>query len=110
MHPLGPFRPVQATSDSEEEAEAIEASLSVPSAIPPLRRSAGELAQTVPAQSYVWCVEDSRLDSKMWSYEEFVRKNAWKWTDEDAESENEDYVAVGKARERRKEDMARSRY
>ncbi|KAI0247957.1 hypothetical protein BJV78DRAFT_860080 [Lactifluus subvellereus] len=111
VHPLGPFTPVPATSDSEEEGEETEDSLPVPAGISPLRRSAGEAAQTVPAQSYVWCVEeDSRLDSKLWSYEEFLRKNAWKWIDEDPESEAEkDYAEVDKIRERRREQMVRSR-
>ena len=99
-HPLGPFTPVPATSNLEEEAEQVEDGLLVPAAIPPLCRPAAELAQTVPAQSYVWCVEDSRLDNKLWSYEEFARKNAWKWTDEDVE--NEDYSEVNKMKERRR--------
>jgi hypothetical protein len=47
-------------------------------ALPPLA-TANELAEPIEAQTYVWCLEDSDLEKELWSFDEFVKKNAWKW-------------------------------
>jgi hypothetical protein len=101
VHTLGPFAPIPATSD----AQAVEDSLPILAAA-----SDSERAQTVlPAQTYVWRREDSKLDKKLWSYDEFVRKNAWKWIDNGTQSEtNKDYEEVDRLRERQREEMVRS--
>ena len=74
VHPLGPFTqvPVDATTSG-----AVDESL-IPTDLPALP-AASEMAQTVPAQTYVWRQGDSDLDKEVWSFDEFVRKNAWKW-------------------------------
>ena len=46
--------------------------------------SASEPAQTVPAQTYTWGQDDSHLDQELWSFDEFVRNNAWRWIDHGA--------------------------
>jgi hypothetical protein len=70
--------------------------------------SESEQAQTLlPAQTYVWNVQDSRLDEKLWSYDEFVIKNAWKWIDSDSGAQsatNKDFVEVDRAREKLREE------
>jgi len=73
-HPLGPFAPVPVDTTTSGAVEDI----LIPADLP-LLPAASELAQTVPAQTYVWCLDDSYLDKELWSFDEFVRKNAWKW-------------------------------
>ncbi|KAH9180857.1 hypothetical protein EDB89DRAFT_1840899 [Lactarius sanguifluus] len=72
VHPLGPF-----TAASEDNL--------IPADLPSLP-AASELAQTVPAQTYVWCSYDEELDKELWSFDEFIRKNAWKWIDREGGS------------------------
>lgn len=67
----------------------------IPAALPPLP-SADELAQPIPAQTYVWCSKDSYLDKELWSYEEFVRNNARKWIGPEARSEEYEEVDIVK--------------
>jgi hypothetical protein len=93
VHPLGPFTPVPVDAAT---SGAVEDSL-IPADLPPLP-AARELTQTVPAQTYVWCQNDSGLDKELWSFEEFVRKNAWKWVDRGAQ--RKDYDEVDRVRER----------
>lgn len=40
----------------------------------------------------------SHVESKLWSYETFVKENAYKWIGEEASAENEDYLEVDKRR------------
>jgi hypothetical protein len=84
VHPLGPFTQIPV---NDATAGAVEDSL-IPTDLPPLP-AATELAETVPAQTYVWCRDVRGLDNELWSYEEFVRKNAWKWIGHGTQS-NED--------------------
>ncbi|KAH8989161.1 hypothetical protein EDB86DRAFT_2807980 [Lactarius hatsudake] len=74
VHPLGPFAPVPVDTMT---SGAVEDSL-VLADFPPLP-AASKLAQAVPAQTYVWCLRDSYLDKELWSFDEFVRRNAWKF-------------------------------
>jgi hypothetical protein len=105
VHPLGSFAPIRATSETQD-------SLPVPTtaAAAAAAASESEQAQTArPAQTYVWGVQDSRLDQKLWSYDEFVIKNAWKWIDDDGGARSEthkDFVEVDRAREKLHEEMA----
>ncbi|KAH8995340.1 hypothetical protein EDB92DRAFT_1846359 [Lactarius akahatsu] len=78
VRPLGPFTPVPVDT----------ASL-IPADLPP-SSAASELAQTVPAQTYAWGREDSDLDEELWSFDEFVQKNAWKWIDHGAGPQRND--------------------
>jgi hypothetical protein len=70
----------------------------IPAALPPLP-SASELAQPILAQTYVWRLEDSDLEKELWSFDEFVRKNAYRWIGPGAQSD-EEYSEVDVVRER----------
>jgi len=96
VDPLGQFTPVPA--DTATSPEAIEDSLIPTNALPPLP-TVGKLGEPIEAQTYVWSIEDSGLEKELWSFDEFVRKNAWKWIGEGARK-NEDYAEVDAARER----------
>ncbi|KAH9023867.1 hypothetical protein EDB84DRAFT_1507895 [Lactarius hengduanensis] len=74
VHPLGSFAPVPVDTTT---SGAVGDSL-VLADFPPLP-AASKLAQAVPAQTYVWCLRDSYLDKELWSFDEFVRRNAWKF-------------------------------
>ena len=72
VHPLGPLTPLPADTAASSQGNLI------PTTITPLT-TIGELAQPIRAQTYVWCKEDKWLENEPWSFDEFVRKNAWKW-------------------------------
>jgi hypothetical protein len=91
---LTPVPSDAAATSSEGTAEGC----LIPAVLPPLP-SASELAQRILAQTYVWCLEDSGLEKELWSFDEFVRKNAYKWIGPGARS-NEDYVEVDVVKER----------
>jgi len=84
VHPLGPLTPLPA-----DTAVASQGGL-IPTTITPLA-AIGELAEPIQAQTYVWCKEDRWLEKEPWSFDEFVRKNAWKWIG-NGTRENEDRV------------------
>jgi len=92
-HPLGPFAPVPA--DAKATSDAVGNHL-IPATLLPLE-STGELAQPIPALTYVWYLGDG-LEKELWSFDEFVKKNAWKWTGESAR--RDDYDEVDVVRER----------
>ncbi|KAN0140918.1 hypothetical protein V8E53_001362 [Lactarius tabidus] len=100
VHPLGPFESVPVDTAT---SGAIEDNL-IPADLPPLP-AASEMAQTVPAQTYVWCQHDGGLDKELWSFEEFIRKNAWKWVDRGAQ--RDDYDEVDRVRERLRGEIIR---
>jgi hypothetical protein len=81
---------------SSSEATAVEGCL-IPTALPTLP-SADELAQPIPAQTYVWCSKDSYLEKELWSFDEFIRNNAHKWIGPEAKSSG--YEEVDEAKER----------
>ena len=94
VHPLGPFTSVPADTTGSPEAE--EGSL-IPTG-PTSLATISELAQPIEAQTYVWCMEDSDLETELWSFDEFIRESAWRWIDSGSE-DNEDYAEVDAARE-----------
>jgi hypothetical protein len=57
----------------------------------------GALAPAVRADTYVWAQPTSELRPEIWSYETFVRENAWKWVGDGA-ADNEDYMEVEERR------------
>ena len=81
VHPLEPFTQIQVDTAI---SGAVEDSL-VSADLQPLPATT-ELAQAVPAQTYVWCREVRDLESELSSFEEFVQKNAWKWIGSEAQS------------------------
>jgi hypothetical protein len=100
VHPLGPFEPVPVDTAA---SGAVEDSL-IPADLPPLP-DANVMAQTVPAQTYVWCQDDSGLDKELWSFEEFIQNNAWKWVERGAR--RDDYDDVDRVRERLRGEIIR---
>jgi len=95
VYPLGPFTSVPADTTGSSEAEDDNL---IPTGPTPLA-TISELAQPIEAQTYVWCLEDSDLETELWSFDEFIRESAWRWIDSGAE-DNEDYAEVDEARER----------
>jgi len=55
------------------------------------------LPAAVPASVYVWCNPITDLRPKLWSFDTFVRDNAWKWIGEESQ-DNEDYQKVDEVR------------
>lgn len=88
VHPLAPLKLLSA---SETQDNTI-----VPSNPPPIPQT-DELSPAVEAQTYVFLnVRD--LERDLWSYEDFIRHNAWKWVGLDAE-DNSDYAEVDRRRD-----------
>ena len=97
VRPLGRLTAVPSDAAvSSSETTAVEGSL-IPTSLPPLP-SAEELAQPIPAQTYVWCSKDSYLEKELWSFDEFVKNNAYRWIGPEADS-SEEYVEVDEAKE-----------
>lgn len=67
VHPLGPLTTIEESSGA----------YIVPSKPDPLP-AVSELAAPIEADTYVFR-DLSALHPELWSYEEFVKKNAWKW-------------------------------
>jgi hypothetical protein len=104
VHPLDQLTAIPSSAAaSSSEATAAEGSL-IPAALPPLP-SADELAQPIPAQTYVWCLKDSYLDKELWSFDEFVKNNAYKWIGPEADSSGE-YEEVDVVKERMSGEIA----
>ncbi|KAH9993805.1 hypothetical protein BJV77DRAFT_1103390 [Russula vinacea] len=99
VHPLGRLTaiPSDAVVTSSSTETTVEGCL-IPAALPPLP-SASELAHPIPAQTYVWGEEDSGLEKELWSFDEFVSKNAYRWIGPGART-NEDFTEVDVVRER----------
>jgi hypothetical protein len=75
VHPLGPFTPILAdgaTANSETGTKLH------PDCSSPDRNVDGQM-QPMEAQTYVWCLEDSKLEKELWSFEEYLGNNAWRW-------------------------------
>ncbi|VDC04759.1 unnamed protein product [Peniophora sp. CBMAI 1063] len=89
VHPLGPASPPPlAASHATQDF--------VPATTNPLPKP-DELAPAVQASAYVWSNPVTELKPELWSFEDFVRDNAWKWVGEGS-AENSDYGKVDDAR------------
>ncbi|CAA7267028.1 unnamed protein product [Cyclocybe aegerita] len=86
-HPLDSLRDIS--------AYALEQG-SLPAHPPPLPATF-ELLPAIPAQTYIYR-DEKNLEAQLWSYEDFVKKNAWKWHGEAADN-NEDITEVDRRRE-----------
>ncbi|KAI0710222.1 hypothetical protein C8Q76DRAFT_859136 [Earliella scabrosa] len=106
VHPLGPLTPLSSTSvptttiPSSTEVATTEAAATdayvVPlhaPALPPL----DSLPPPIPAQTYIYAGPLRDLSPELWSYDDFVRKNAWKWVGRGALDDN--YAEVDHRRE-----------
>ncbi|KAH7915672.1 hypothetical protein BJ138DRAFT_1054509 [Hygrophoropsis aurantiaca] len=90
VHPLAPLVAIH-------EMPPVDMVSLVPVSPPPVP-SASELSEAVKANTYVWCRPVSELMPELWTFEEFVKYNAWKWVGNGASS-NEDYDAVDSRRQ-----------
>ena len=89
VHPLGSASPPPlAASHAAQDF--------VPATTDPLPPT-NELAPAVQATAYVWCNPITELKPELWSFEDFVRDNAWKWVGEGSAG-NDDYGKVDDAR------------
>ena len=72
-----------------------EASLT-PTNPPPIPQPSS-LPSPVEAETYIY-LDPSRLEHELWSFEDFVKENAWKWYGADARA-REDIIEVDRLRE-----------
>ncbi|KAI5998882.1 hypothetical protein EDD15DRAFT_2161327 [Pisolithus albus] len=56
-----------------------------------------EPERSMKVQTYVWCKPISELRPDPWTFDDFVRQNAWKWVGVGSEG-NADYVEVDRRR------------
>jgi hypothetical protein len=63
---------------------------------PPLI-SLDSLTSPVEADTYVWCLSPLELREKLWTFEEFVKYNSWKWVGSGS-ARNKDYDEVDRRR------------
>ncbi|KAF8962793.1 hypothetical protein BDZ97DRAFT_1662492 [Flammula alnicola] len=68
-HPLGSFTDISAHAMDEETL--------VPAHPPPLPVPS-DLSNTIEAETYIY-VHEINLEAELWSFEDFVKNNAWKW-------------------------------
>ena len=102
VHPLGPLTPLSATpvpassipdvTSANAATDAYIVPLHAPE-LPPL----DQLASPLPAQTYIYAGPLHDLSPTLWSYEDFVRQNAWKWVGRGALDDN--YEEVDRRRE-----------
>ncbi|KAG2035248.1 hypothetical protein BDR03DRAFT_993460 [Suillus americanus] len=64
---------------------------------PPSMPMLSELANHIEAATYVWCFPSSDLRAQLWTFEEFVKLNAWKWIGSGS-TDNKDYDEVDRRR------------
>ena len=86
VYPLGPLTNIK-------DIPPIEVGSLVPT-IPPPIPTVDSLTSSVEADTYVWCLSPSGLQAKLWTFEEFVKYNAWKWVG----SSRKDYDEVDRRR------------
>lgn len=74
----------------------IEATGVTPKDAPPVVASNG-LGNPLEVNTYVWCLPLSTLQLKLWTFEEFVKESAWKWTGPTSQ-DNQEYTEVDRRR------------
>lgn len=84
VYKLGPLEPLNSPSQSVVSAKA--------DTLPPL----SEL-QSIEASIYIWTAPMHYLVPDLWSYEVFMRDNAWKWVG--PTESKEEYAEVDRRRE-----------
>lgn len=57
-----------------------------------------QLEPSVECQTYIWTRPLNTLDKELWSFEEFIRINAWKWVGSTSK-DSEEYSEVEKRRQ-----------
>ncbi|KAI0359950.1 hypothetical protein OH77DRAFT_1419325 [Trametes cingulata] len=101
VHPLGPLTPLSSHSEPRASAptpaDAATDAYVVPRTAPELP-PLDALPPPLSAETYIYAGPLSQLSPELWSYEDFVRENAWKWVGRGAMDE-EYYVEVDRRRE-----------
>lgn len=64
---------------------------------PPVVPAPNEPPSPLEVNTYVWCRPLSTLQSKLWTFEEFVKESAWKWIGPAAQ-DKQDYTEVDRRR------------
>lgn len=85
VYSLGPLEPLNRPSPSVISTRTKQFS------------SPSELGEPVETDVYLWSAPVTWLVPELWSYEVFVRDNAWKWVS--PEEDNESYAEVDRRRE-----------
>ncbi|KAF9267793.1 hypothetical protein L218DRAFT_977781, partial [Marasmius fiardii PR-910] len=89
VHPLEPLLDMAVYSRKNDVSL-------IPSSPPPIPELS-LLNDPIEVETYVY-LEPSHLEPELWSFEEFVKQNAWKWYGPDARA-REDLVEVDRLRE-----------
>jgi len=63
----------------------------------PHRHSPSTLPPPILAHTYIWCESLTRLIPSLWSFDDFVKNNAWKWAG--VHADNREYMEVDRRRE-----------
>ncbi|KAI8980118.1 hypothetical protein BD414DRAFT_493684 [Trametes punicea] len=100
VHPLGPLVPLSSTPvprtaapTPSEEVTGLYVVPPMAPELPPLET----LPPPLPAQTYIYAGPLSNVSPELWSYDDFVRENAWKWVG--GGQRDEYYVEVDRRRE-----------
>ena len=83
VHPLGPLEALNHPSNSVVAANAP----SLPDSLP----------EGIGAVTYMWDAHKDKLEPELWSYDVFIRDNAWKWVGPSAD--DDEYSEVDRRRE-----------
>lgn len=86
MHLLGPLVAL----------DDIEVTAVVPKDPPPVPAS-NEPKSPLEVNTYVWCRPLFTLQPKLWTFEEFVKENAWKWIGP-ASQDRQEYTEIDRRR------------
>jgi hypothetical protein len=70
IYPLGPLKDVSNHSIDQDSPV-------IPAHPPPLP-SPSEMTNTIGAETYVY-EDENNLMPELWSFDDFVKNNAWKW-------------------------------
>ena len=89
IHPLGPLIDVSKHSTDNDSL--------VPVHPPPLP-SPSQMTNIIRAETYVYG-DENNLMAELWSFDDFVKNNAWKWYGSAAD-ENPDITEVDRRRAR----------
>ncbi|PPR00792.1 hypothetical protein CVT24_000757 [Panaeolus cyanescens] len=69
-HLLGPFVDVSTHGTRFNDL--------IPTHPPPLPENVDTSTQTLEVETYIYC-DETNLEADLWSFEDFVKNNAWKW-------------------------------
>ena len=87
IHPLGPLKDVSNHSIDQDSL--------VPAHPPPLP-SSSQMANIIRAETYVY-EDENNLMAELWSFDDFVKNNAWKWYGSSAD-DNPDITEIDRRR------------